>query len=283
MEPPVPSPDKQYYRNKVEFTIGHRLVEEVRVVAEGVKLEGDSMGEGKVARAMVEEKKESRGTKDAENIKVPVAVEDAGFEKVSTLQPNTEAEVKEEKIADTEVKLEDTPTETKQPLAIQKIPAAGFLAQGWSGGVYPPHCLKNMPDWACAVCDVFNAFLPESPLPPYDSKVHRGVWRTVTVRCSLRTRECMVIVVHAPAEGGAGAAGDATDDHSRAFEGEKRRLVEMLTASALPTPTRDCTADQGGEGGTGPESVSIRVTSIFFQEFVGLSNPSPEHPVQVSC
>jgi hypothetical protein len=28
---------------------------------------------------------------------------------------------------------------------VKKVPAVGFLPQGWNGGVYPPHCLQNMP------------------------------------------------------------------------------------------------------------------------------------------
>jgi hypothetical protein len=54
---------------------------------------------------------------------------------------------------------------------IKKVPAAGFLAAGWSGGVTSPHCLQNTPDWACAIADILNDYLPTSPLKPYDSKV----------------------------------------------------------------------------------------------------------------
>ncbi|KAL7545857.1 hypothetical protein ACHAWF_009211, partial [Thalassiosira exigua] len=172
------------------------------------------------------------------------------------------------------------------PVRFRKVPAAGFLAQGWSGGVYPPHGLRNVPDWSCGLADVLNDFLPSSPLPPYDSKVHRGVWRTFTLRCSLRTRECMVVVLHAPAKGGAGAKEDGSDDRTAEFEVEKERLVKVLTEKPIPVPTRSFPEDDGAEGaaeedgGKEGEGDGIRVTSIFFQEYEGLSHPTPDHPVQ---
>lgn len=163
---------------------------------------------------------------------------------------------------------------------IKKIPAAGFLAQGWQGGVYSPHCLQNVPDWACAIADILNEYLPTSPMTPYDSKVHRGFFRSFTIRCSLRTRECMVIVLHAPAKGGVGAKEDGSDDYSDVFEAEKERLVGMLTKDVLAVPKREfpeghvrAVRNDGSEG--------IRVTSIYFQEYEGLSQPGPDHPVQV--
>jgi tRNA (uracil-5-)-methyltransferase len=162
---------------------------------------------------------------------------------------------------------------------IRKTPAAGFLAQGWSGGVYLPHCLQNMPDWACGLADIFNEFLATSTIPPYESKSHRGIWRTITLRCSLRTRECMVIVVHAPAAGGVGARECGLDDYTSIFENEKHRLVEMLTNDVIPTPTRDFSEGYQKEEVTSCGD-GIKVTSIFFQEYAGLSNPPPEHPVQ---
>jgi tRNA (uracil-5-)-methyltransferase len=71
--------------------------------------------------------------------------------------------------------------------------------------------------------------------------------------------ECMVIIVHAPPVGKDGI------DNSEHFEKEKARLLSILTAAELPVP----------------DQAPLKVTSIFFMEFDGLSNPSPEHPVQV--
>ena len=258
VEQTVPSPRKFGYRNKCEFTIGYRLVEEEKEKGEeragGAAEDGKAKGEAAAAEAKGEENNATMKDCDA------TGGEDA---------------------KDAELANEPKDAETEQQPNFRKVPAAGFLAQGWSGGVYPPHGLQNMPDWSCGLADVFDAFLPASPVPPYESVVHRGVWRTVTLRCSLRTRECMVIVQHAPAKGGAGAREDGSDDYSEAFEGEKQRLVEMLTKDVIPTPKREYPEGHEGEDGEKEGSgEGIRVTSIFFQEYEGLSHPSVDHPVQ---
>jgi len=241
MESVVASPRLFEYRNKCEFTCGYR--------------------HSKV------DKEEVVKVEDGDGDDVMKSVEDGAATDV----------VKEEEVAAPEAKEEVAPAVAEE--AILKTAAAGFLAQGWSGGVYLPHCLQNMPDWSCGLADIFNEFLATSSIPPYDSKVHRGIWRTITLRCSLRTREIMAIVVHAPAGGGVGKRDCGTDDYSTVFESEKQRLVDMLTKDAILTPSRDFPEgykkeeeETSGDG--------MKVTSIFFQEYVGLSNPPPEHPVQ---
>ena len=98
----------------------------------------------------------------------------------------------------------------------------------------------------------------------------------------------MVIVLHAPASGGVGAKEDGSDDYSKIFEGEKQRLVKMLTRGVIPKPKRAFPKGHVKEveekegNGCGKEDQGIRVTSIFFQQYEGLSSPSPDHPVQVS-
>ena len=172
---------------------------------------------------------------------------------------------------------------------MKKIPSVGFLASGWAGGVSRPHILANIPSEACAIADVINEFLRDSPTEPYDSTTHRGLWRVMTIRISRRTRECMVIVMHAPPSGGLGAK-DETDDYSGVFESEKARLVSMLTDNELSFAERDyeviATDDETTETNDQQESKgspsSFRVTSVYFQEYAGVSNPTPEHPVQVS-
>jgi tRNA (uracil-5-)-methyltransferase len=89
----------------------------------------------------------------------------------------------------------------------------------------------------------------------------------------------MVIILHAPAKGGAGAKEDGSDDCTEAFESEKKRLVELLTQCVIPTPKRDYPEGHVAEEKKEDEE-GIRVTSIFFQEFEGLSHPTPDHPVQ---
>lgn len=143
-----------------------------------------------------------------------------------------------------------------------KIPAVGFMVTGWAGGVSRPHVCQNIPTEACQLVDLVDAFLETSPLPPYDTKLHAGFWRMMTLRTSRRTRECMIIVQHTPVSGGVG------DDSNYAehFETERARLASVLTTAELQIP----------------DDEPMKVTSVFFQEFGGLSHPPPEHPVQVS-
>lgn len=152
-------------------------------------------------------------------------------------------------------------------IKIKTVPALGFMVTGWSGGVCRPHCCDNIPREACHIVDIMDEFLSSSPLPPYDSKSHKGFWRILTVRTSRRTKECMLIFMHTPVS--SGGAGDEQGVDEEQFESEKKRLVSTLTNASLET----------GDEEVGP----LKVTSIFFQEFEGLSHPSPDCPVQVSC
>ena len=108
----------------------------------------------------------------------------------------------------------------------------------------------------------------------------------------------MIIVVHAPPEGAAGARECGSDSYGRdVFEKEKERLVTMLTKGTIPMPDRNLPAlpkaAAEGEDKTDDndavdaavktedkETVTFKVTSIFFQEYNGLSHPTPNDPVQ---
>ena len=162
---------------------------------------------------------------------------------------------------------------------IIKSSAVGFMAGGWAGGVSSPHCLQNIPDVVCGIADILNEFLSSSSIPPYKTREHRGIWRQVTIRTSERTKQCMIVICHAPPKGGAGAREDGSDDYSNIFENEKERLVKMLTGK-IPTPKRDYPPSTSEEKKENSPHCDISVTSLYFQEYDGLSNPSPEHPVQ---
>jgi tRNA (uracil-5-)-methyltransferase len=148
----------------------------------------------------------------------------------------------------------------------RKVPSVGFMVTGWAGGVSFSNSLSNIPSEAGAVVDIVNTFLSTSPLPPYDSKAHKGFWRILTMRTSRRTQECMVIIQHSPAASGGQGDKDDPYDFSKEFESERARLISLLTEAELLTA---------------PGEPPLKVTSIFFQEFDGLSHPPPEHPVQV--
>jgi len=164
---------------------------------------------------------------------------------------------------------EDNDDKDKEPT---RIPSVGCMAGGWSGGVSRPHMCSNMPWEACALSELMETFLKESPIPVYDNRSHVGLWRVMTIRTSRRTKECMVVIQHAPPKGG--EAKTQTEDYTDAFQTEKKRLVKLLTSKKLPKVQRP------GETSEEDSYYSLKVTSVFFQEYGGLSNPPPEYPVQ---
>jgi hypothetical protein len=181
-----------------------------------------------------------------------------------------------------------TTTSAPSPL-IKRIPSVGFMARGWSGGVAHPQCCRNIPSEAIAIVDIVESFLQTCPMPPYDTKLHTGFWRTMTVRSSRRAMECMIIFVHAPISGGAGSKdSETTDNYShQLFDKEKARLLAMLVdrdLPVLPAALEECNGASNvpSNEATTMAATTLLVTSIFFQEFDGISLPLPDHPVQVS-
>lgn len=153
----------------------------------------------------------------------------------------------------------DQPLSDAEP---PKVPAVGFMILGWAGGVSKPHCCPTIGPEFCAVSDLVDTFLKDSPLLPYDSIEHKGFWRFLTIRASRRTRECMVTFVHSPACGGRGETVDFSDDVVK----EKARLVALLKDAKLPVPDQE----------------PIEITSISFQEYEGLSAPKPDDPAELA-
>ena len=206
-------------------------------------------------------------------------------------------------IADSECAMNDAATVTGVPIAADeqveiatttneivplKVPAVGFMVTGWAGGVSYSNTLPNMPYEVSMIVDIVNSFLLNSPLVPYDCKTHTGFWRILTIRTSRRTKECMIIIQHNSPTSDLAPVGASSDnctnhhlqvsaadmetkvDTNTIFANEKERLISLLINANLLT-----------DSSTEAVPTIIKVTSIFFQEFSGLSNPPPEHPVQV--
>jgi len=129
----------------------------------------------------------------------------------------------------------------------KEIPTVGFNIRGWSGGVCIPTTdnAPHVPKEGCDIAAIFHTFLQDSALPVYENKTHDGVWRNVTIRISKSMNQCMIVVLHAPPE----------KKHNDILEKEKLRLVDMLTKDN--------------------NSKDFKVTSIYYQEYDGLSNPTP--------
>lgn len=166
------------------------------------------------------------------------------------------------------------------------VPACGFMVTGWSGGVCSPNCCSNIPTEHCQIVTIMNDFIQNnSQLPIYDSKTHCGFWRLLTVRTSRRTNECMIIIQHTPpSTGGEGNKDKNTTTTSTTnqdndndgywnsinaceyFTNEKEQLIHILQNTTLRYDN---------------DHSPIKITSLFFQEFGGVSSPPVEHPLQV--
>lgn len=110
----------------------------------------------------------------------------------------------------------------------------------------PDECI-NVSAEMKAVCAVMQNILETSDVPVYNVNTRTGVWRILTVRQSVNTGELMVMMQVNPA--------DKTP--------EERAAVKDLVVKRLTD-----------------ESNSFKITSIYMQEYEGLSAPSDNDPVE---
>jgi tRNA (uracil-5-)-methyltransferase len=191
-----------------------------------------------------------------------------GYQYMFPSESTTESRIElQPNVIDATTDVEITPVSEIAAVEIEpiKIPAVGFMVTGWAGGVSFSNTLPNIPNEVGTIVEIINAFLTTSPLVPYDSTTHDGFWRILTIRTSRRTKECMIIVQHNLPEKQQLLSSE-TMDWNAIFATEKDRLISLLIDTELPTAH---------------DQPAIKVTSVFFQEFSGLSNPTPEHPIQV--
>jgi hypothetical protein len=156
MDQPIPSPLRYEYRNKCEFTIGWRLVP-------GDLGEG---GDNSLTPTTTGRGNEGVDAAPTAGDGVTKEGDDSEVEKAATANLNT--------TTNSHTSTTTRSSSSTAHVEFRKVPAAGFLPQGWNGGVYSPHPLQNMPDWSCGIADIFDDFLQTSTIPPYDSKVHRN-------------------------------------------------------------------------------------------------------------
>ena len=289
----VPSP----LRNKVEFTFGYRYsyVYENDTTPNSINQNAQVDGQEPHSNKQTTDDRQSQtitktdldvdaAVKDAtpiasENVSavpipskagttVPVESTDVSMQDITTSTPQQQTSTNTKDSQHTET-LEAQPAAktTSNLQAVTKLSSVGFMASGWSGGVSKPHCCANIPSEMCTLVDVLEEFLKDSRLPPYDPKNHTGFWRYLTVRTSRRTQQCLIVLVHAPVTGGIGDSGSV--NFSSIWETEKKRLLETLQSARLPIKSEsgDCIGE-------------LQVTSMFLQEFGGVSNPPQDHPVQ---
>jgi len=276
-------------RNKCEFNFGYRYMADDNYLPPSKATKNGTSETGDTDTAMKDDTATAAATTTTTTVVVKVGSEEPSNETDQHGTDGVSKEPSEEEAFATESKAVITETRSNNELSIQqqeediplkKIPSVGAMARGWSGGVSLPFGCRNIPSEALALLEIVETFLADCPMPVYDSKEHRGFWRTLTVRSSRRTRECMLIFVHAPITGGVGSKNNANVDNysPELFESEKARLLSMVTGKTFPTTYPKLEEDECIES---DENDSLEVTSVYFQEFGGISMPAAEHPVQV--
>jgi len=180
-----------------------------------------------------------------------------------------------------------------------KIPTLGFMTGGYKTAPSSPINCQNIPSQVCGIHNIVDTFLKSSKIPAYDPQTHTGIWRIMTIRLSKRTNQCMIVIMHAPYKTGV----SLKEDYSLHWDDEVKQLVQLLTSAPIPLPTRppynntlddetdtqvhsdiDCIAKPLQLDYNISDSTSLtnpmKVTSIFLQEYIGLSSPPPNHPIQ---
>ena len=269
---------KDIVRNKCEFTFGYRYMADDKPQESAAGTHPPTVPPA-----------DSDGRKDSEmkDAETPTAPGTEAVE-ISDKKEMDEHGAKKKTIIENNRTVPNDPPKEKDEvdIPIKKIPSVGAMAKGWSGGVSLPVGCRNIPSEAMSLIEIVESFLADCPMPPYNPREHKGFWRTLTIRSSRRTRECMLIFVHAPLTGGAGSKDDENVDNytPEVFEREKERLLSMVAGKKFPTtyPKLEEEADGDADKSGQDEKDTIEVTSVFFQEFGGVSMPLPDHPVQAS-
>lgn len=136
-------------------------------------------------------------------------------------------------------------------------PCVGFRLGLFRDGLIttskPDDCVNVSQTMKHVVVAVQN-LIETAGYPVYDVKSQEGVWRMLTVRESERTQDLMVVVQVKPPQ--VETKGEGGDD-SKVMDDLKQKIIATLTDAALP----------------------VKVTSIFLQEYAGVSAPSEDDPV----
>lgn len=135
-------------------------------------------------------------------------------------------------------------------------PCVGFRLGLFRDGLIttskPDDCV-NVSQTMKHVCVAVQNLVETAGYPVYDVKSQEGVWRMLTVRESERTQDLMVVVQVKPPQ----LQTEDGGDDSEAMDDLKQKVIAALTDASL----------------------SVKVTSIFLQEYAGVSAPSEDDPV----
>ena len=198
------------------------------------------------------------------------------------------------------------------------VPCVGSRGSSYALGctVTAPEGGASLPPAALLVARAATAFVRESPLAPYDLTLHTGTWRGLTVRYAESTQQCMVILMgKRPAAVAAAAdassavsaaastvAADAAAPHplpstspassaltaayaarnltpSEVYDAELQRFLSLMTSGSLQAFELMGAAPSAAASSAAAQCSHLTsVTSVYEQEYSGVSSPPPNHP-----
>lgn len=192
------------------------------------------------------------------------------------------------------------------------VPTAGFRLSRFEGGttVASPEGSVHLSPSILAVVDAANAFLRSSPLPVYDQRLHKGVWRQLTVRyvsgslarpaatggsgcdatgVTLLGGKLVVDMMVKPPEtpatpaataAAAPAAAAAADAGAAAAPAATASAAEVYEAELkrFVAAMQAVTAPGGVAAADGAAVAPATVSSVYVQEYSGPSQPDPNAP-----
>ncbi len=129
----------------------------------------------------------------------------------------------------------DTSTDFSEFISPSVQPCVGSRVSSFADGstVAKPDGAIHLPPQILAIAAVLNEFVRSSPLLPYDTTSHDGVWRSATVRWSPSLREAMVIISLQP---GKSSVGKAIKTPSVLHTTWSQAPAACETESSLPVP-----------------------------------------------
>lgn len=128
-------------------------------------------------------------------------------------------------------------------------PCVGFRIGTYKSGsvsIAEPSLCNNVPESMVYITQQMQHFIENSKFKCYDRESQDGVWRSLLVRWSDRTQDLMVMVQVKPVV-----------DRVEEYEMEKQSLINDLSAN----------------------DAKFKVTSLYWQDFDGVSAPKEDHPV----
>jgi tRNA/tmRNA/rRNA uracil-C5-methylase (TrmA/RlmC/RlmD family) len=157
-----------------------------------------------------------------------------------------------------------------------------FSATGGEVRVAGAPSFRHLPPQLCALRAAAEAWLRASPLPPYDTRSHQGVWRSLTVRWCADQRGAMVELVAKPPPPPAPpppAAGEVASGEGAGEDAVGAGSGGATAASSYAAEVARFEALLRGVSGEGSSSAALpAVASLWLLEYGGCSVPDANAP-----